>query len=83
MSESNTVVSAYTLYRHLQQYCFHPSIYTYMYIPLQEIQGGNTVIFRANQGQSIWLAAYNINDTTADSKENYRYCTLSAALLYT
>ena len=25
MVESNTVVSAYTLYRHLQQYCSHPS----------------------------------------------------------
>ena len=24
MGESNTVVSAYTLYRHLQQYCFYP-----------------------------------------------------------
>ena len=27
MGESNTVVSAYTLYRHLQQYCSHPSNY--------------------------------------------------------
>ena len=27
MGECNTVVSAYTLYRHLQQYCSHPSIY--------------------------------------------------------
>ena len=27
MGESNTVVSAYTMYRHLQQYCSHPSIY--------------------------------------------------------
>ena len=26
MGESNTVVSAYTLYRHLQQYCSHLSI---------------------------------------------------------
>ena len=26
MGESNTVVSAYTTYRHLQQYCFHPAI---------------------------------------------------------
>ena len=26
MGESNTVVSAYTMYRHLQQYCSHPSI---------------------------------------------------------
>ena len=26
MSESKTVVSTYTLYRHLQQYCSHPSI---------------------------------------------------------
>ena len=25
MGESNTIVSAYTLYRHLQQYCFHSS----------------------------------------------------------
>ena len=25
MGESNTVVSAYTMYRHLQQYCCHPS----------------------------------------------------------
>ena len=25
MGESNTVVSAYTRYRHLQQYCSHPS----------------------------------------------------------
>ena len=27
MGESNTVVSAYTMYRHLQQYCSLPSIY--------------------------------------------------------
>ena len=27
LNESNTVVSAYTLYRHLQQYCSHPSNY--------------------------------------------------------
>ena len=27
MGEGNTVVSAYTTYRHLQQYCSHPSIY--------------------------------------------------------
>ena len=26
MGERNTVVSAYTTYRHLQQYCSHPSI---------------------------------------------------------
>ena len=26
MGESNTVVSAYTTYRHLQQYCSHPPI---------------------------------------------------------
>ena len=26
MGKSNTVVSAYTMYRHLQQYCSHPSI---------------------------------------------------------
>ena len=29
MGESNTVVNAYTLYRYLQQYCSHPSNYTY------------------------------------------------------
>ena len=29
MGESNTVVSAYTLYRHLQQYCSHLSIYVF------------------------------------------------------
>ena len=28
MGESNTVESAYMLYRYLQQYCFHLSIYT-------------------------------------------------------
>ena len=26
MDESNSVVSAYTLHRHLQRYCSHPSI---------------------------------------------------------
>ena len=26
MGESNTVVSAYTLYGHLQQYCSHPLV---------------------------------------------------------
>ena len=26
MDEGNIIVSAYTLYRHLQQYCSHPSI---------------------------------------------------------
>ena len=25
MGESNTVVNAYTMYRHLQQYCSHPN----------------------------------------------------------
>ena len=30
MGESNTVVSAYTMYRHLQQYCCHPSNYCYL-----------------------------------------------------
>ena len=29
MGESNTVVSAYTMHRHLQQYCSHQSIYIY------------------------------------------------------
>ena len=28
MGESNTIVSAYTMYRHLQTYCSHPSICT-------------------------------------------------------
>ena len=28
MGESNTIVSAYTSYRHLQQYCSYPSICT-------------------------------------------------------
>ena len=32
MCESNTVVSAFTMYRHLKQYCSHPSIY-YMIDP--------------------------------------------------
>ena len=32
MGESNTVVSAYTLYRHLQQYCSRPSIYACLII---------------------------------------------------
>ena len=27
MGESNTVVGAYTIYRHLQQYCLDPSIW--------------------------------------------------------
>ena len=27
MGQSNTVVSAYTMYRHLQQYCSHQSIH--------------------------------------------------------
>ena len=30
MGESNTVVSAYIMYRHLQQYCSHPSICSVM-----------------------------------------------------
>ena len=32
MGDSNTVVSAFTLYRHLQQYCSHPSICTGCYV---------------------------------------------------
>ena len=32
MGESNTVVSAYTLYRHLQQSCSRPSIYACLII---------------------------------------------------
>ena len=31
MDESNTVVSAYTLYRHLQQYCTRPDKYVHVY----------------------------------------------------
>ena len=34
MGESNTDVSACTMYRHLQQYCSHPSIYIDIYIVL-------------------------------------------------
>ena len=30
MGESNTVVSACTMYRHLQQYCSYPSICIYL-----------------------------------------------------
>ena len=30
LGESNTVVSAYTMYRHLQQYCSHPSIWCFL-----------------------------------------------------
>ena len=37
MGESSTVVSAYTMYRHLQQYCSHPSIcflsFIQVYVP--------------------------------------------------
>ena len=36
MGESITVVSAYTLYRHLQQYCFHLSILFVAPLALQE-----------------------------------------------
>ena len=34
MGESNTFVSAFTLYRHIQQYCSHPSIscITYLFV---------------------------------------------------
>ena len=28
MGDSNTVVSDYTMYRHLQQYCSNPTIYS-------------------------------------------------------
>ena len=31
MGESNTVVSAYTVYRHLQQYCSHPAIWSFAF----------------------------------------------------
>ena len=34
MGESNTVVSAYTFYRHLQQYCSRPSIYLFKSVQL-------------------------------------------------
>ena len=37
MGENKTVVSAITLYRHLQQYCSHPSIYWEEQGPLQFI----------------------------------------------
>ena len=43
MGESNTVVSAYTLYRHLkkyyrylQNYCSHPSIYSVQMLSVDE-----------------------------------------------
>ena len=39
MGESNTVVSAYTMYRHVQQYCSHPSICIYR---LTDISSGKT-----------------------------------------
>ena len=41
MGESNTVVSAYTLYRHLQQYCFHPSTYKKFAILMHDIDKGD------------------------------------------
>ena len=34
MGEYNTILSAYTLYRHLEQYCTHPSICFQVYILL-------------------------------------------------
>ena len=37
MGESNNVVSAYTLYRHLQQYCSHLSIYYCLFSSFQII----------------------------------------------
>ena len=39
MGESNTVVSAYTLNRHIQQYCFHPSIYLHLFEPVNAVVG--------------------------------------------
>ena len=38
MGESNTVVSAYTMYGHLQQYCPHLSICTIVVISMSKTQ---------------------------------------------
>ena len=45
MGESNTVVSACTMYRHLQQYCSHPSIGEICYFVKDLSMGeSNTVV---------------------------------------
>ena len=40
MGESDTVVSAYTIYRHLQQYCCHPSVCLKFKIPQMDKKEG-------------------------------------------
>ena len=37
MDESNAVVSAYATYRHLQQYCSHPSTYRSLHLQAEVI----------------------------------------------
>ena len=48
MGESNTVVSAYTLYRHLQQYFSHPMIWLCLYL-------GFILVYFACIWVSFWL----------------------------
>ena len=52
MGESSAVVSAYTLYRHSQQYCSHPSIYAQLCI---KVDGNTCVLQLHNIGDAVCL----------------------------
>ena len=59
MDESNTVVSTYTLYRQLQQYCSHPSI---CIIKLSEKRTKNQMKYNGDTEPLMFI----FQETTAD-----------------
>ena len=65
MGESNTVVSAYAMYRHLQQCCFHPSIWS----NCAPILYGQVVQEPASK-QGYTVCPYNIIGKEAFSNNN-------------
>ena len=57
MCKSNAVVSAYTWYRHLQQYCSHPSNY-YIYLS-QSHERQDITKFQERRQAQIYLISTN------------------------
>jgi hypothetical protein len=62
MRDSNTVVSAYTLYRHLQQYCSHSSIYKYWFSvdPIWIVEGNRVYHLVQKEFNENWLVMYAV-----------------------
>ena len=77
MGESNTVVSAYSMYRHLQHYCSHP---------LMWILNANTLILNSGNDMFIKMypgTGYHILNRTLFQFKNRRCLSMGECLNFT